>query len=116
MKQIMKKMMEMGMGQFMDESRKELGMSDETYLKDRKDERELDERFMELELEKKQRMLVNDYIACMQTAHNRYEDICYVAGVLDAVKMLNRLGVLTGIQVSEENRQNVLGLYHIKKD
>ena len=84
-------------------------MSDKIYLKDRKDERELDERFMELELEKKQRMLVNDYIACMQTAHNRYEDICYVAGVLDAVKMLNRLGVLTGIQVSEENYQNVLG-------
>lgn len=108
MEQIMKKMMEMGMGQFMDESRKELSMSDKIYLKDRKDERELDERFMELELEKKQRMLVNDYIACMQTAHNRYEDICYVAGVLDAVKMLNRLGVLTGIQVSEENYQNVL--------
>lgn len=113
MEQIMKKMMDMGMRQFMDESRKELSMSDKIYLKDRKDERELDERFMELELEKKQRMLVNDYIACMQTAHNRYEDICYVAGVLDAVKMLNRLGVLTGIQVSEEKQQNVLGICHI---
>lgn len=113
MEQIMKKMMDMGMRQFMDESRKELGMSDETYLKDCKDERELDERFMELEMERKQRMLVNDYIACIQTAHNRYEDICYVAGVLDAVKMLNRLGVLTGIQVSEEKRQNVLGICHI---
>ena len=108
MEQIMKKMMDMGMRQFMDESRKELGMSDETYLKDCKDER-----FMELEMERKQRMLVNDYIACMQTAHNRYEDICYVAGVLDAVKMLNRLGVLTGIQVSEEKQQNVLGICHI---
>lgn len=97
----------------MDKSRKELGMSDRTYLKDSKDERELEQRYMELEMERKQRMLVNDYIACMQTVHNRYEDICYVAGVLDAVKMLSRLGELPGIKVTEEHRQNVLEIYQI---
>lgn len=42
----------------MDESRKELGMSDEIYLRDCKDERELNERYMELEMERKQRMLL----------------------------------------------------------
>lgn len=101
MEQIMEKMVDMGTRQFMDKSREELSMSDATYLKDNEDERELEQRYMELKLERNQRMLVNDYIACMQTAYNRYADICYVAGLNDAVKILIRLGLLTGIKVSE---------------
>lgn len=101
MEQIMEKMMDMGMRQFMDKSREELSMSDVTYLKDNEDERELEQRYMELKLERNQRMLINDYIACMQTAYNRYADICYVAGLNDAVKILIRSGLLTEIEVSE---------------
>ena len=101
MEEIMEKMMDMGIRQFMDKSREELSMSDETYLKDNEDERELEQRYMELNLERNQRMLVNDYIACMQTAYNRYAEICYIAGLNDAVKMLMRLGILTGIKASE---------------
>lgn len=94
MEQIVERMMDMGMRQFMDKSRKELSMSDETYLKDNEDERELEQKYMELDLERSQRLLVNDYIACMQTALNRYADICYMAGIKDAVKMLNQLGAI----------------------
>ncbi|MEZ3485445.1 MAG: hypothetical protein K1W22_02300 [Lachnospiraceae bacterium] len=97
MEQIMKKMMDMGMKQFMDKSREELSMSDATYMSDHEDEMELEQRYMELQLERNQRILVNDYIACMHTAYNRYADICYVAGMKDAVKMLSRLGLLAGL-------------------
>lgn len=48
MEEIMEKMMDMGIRQFMDKSREELSMSDETYLKDNEDERELEQRYMEL--------------------------------------------------------------------
>ena len=92
MEQIEKKMMDMGMQQFMDKSRRELSMSDETYLQDNEDEKELERKYMELDLEKSQRLLVNDYSACMRTVLNRYADICYMAGIKDAVKMMNQLG------------------------
>lgn len=101
MEQIMEQMLDMSMRQFMDKSREELSMSDATYLKDNEDRRKLEQRYMELNLERNQRMLVNDYIACMQTAYSRYADICYVAGLNDAVRMMRRSGLLTGIKVFE---------------
>lgn len=101
MEQIIDKMMDMGIVQFMDNSREELSMSDATYLKDSEDQRELEQRYMELKLERNQRMLVNDYIACMRTTYNRYADICYVAGLNDAIRILMRSGLLKGIKASE---------------
>ena len=68
MERILKKMMDMGMGQFMDKSRQELCMSDIIYQGDHEDERELEQRYIELDLTRRQRLLVNDYVACMETA------------------------------------------------
>lgn len=113
MEQIMKEMMDMGMKQFMDKSRKELSMSDAVYLEDCKDERELEQRYMELDLTRRQRMLVNDYVACTQTTYNRYAEISYVTGVKDAIKMLFQLGLLKGIKRLEEDEQNLLNICQI---
>ena len=116
MEQLIDKLLEMGMGQFMDHSRQDLIMTDEVYLKDIEDEGELEQRYMRLDLPDKFiceiRKLVqkasqpkvcpnlhtmphtNDYIACVKTCDNRYSDISYMAGIKDAVRMFVYLGLL----------------------
>lgn len=107
MEQILQKMKDMGMEQFMEKSRQELCMSDTVYLSDIEDERELEQMYMELDLSRKQRMLVNDYVACMETAWNRYADVSYVAGVRDTVKLLIQSGILKEVKVSEESESSI---------
>ena len=85
MKQLIEKIIKTGMEQFMDRTRAELKSQDNVYL---------EQRYMELDLSKKQRMIIGDYIACMQTANNRYVDISYIAGIMDAVRCLSSWGSL----------------------
>lgn len=94
MEQLIDKLLEMGMGQFMDHSRQDLIMTDEVYLKDIEDEGELEQRYITLDLPEKERILINDYIACVKTCDNRYSDISYMAGIKDAVRMFTYLGLL----------------------
>lgn len=108
MEQILQKLMDMGIGEFMDKSRQKLCMSDTVYLRDMEDERELEQRYTELDLSRHQRLLVNDYVACMETVRNRYADISYAAGVTDVIKILVQSGLLNGIKLSEENERDVL--------
>lgn len=60
---------------------------DKTYLKDRQDEAELEKKYMELELSPRQRMIINDYIACIRTANSRY---CYLysASIVNTIRRL----------------------------
>lgn len=94
MEQLIDKLIETGTAQFMDESRRELLMSDEIYLKDESDEKDLEQRYESLSLTKEQRMLVNDYMACMRSADARCSDISYMAGMRDAVRILKSMGAL----------------------
>ena len=94
MEQLINNLLNMTMEQFMSEAREELAESDEIYLKDRADERDLERRYEELDITPKQRMLINDYMACAKTANQRYVDISYIAGIKDALKMCMHLGVL----------------------
>lgn len=90
----------MEMGQFMNNSQQELALSDETYQNDSRDEKELEERYESLNLTKRQKMLVNDYISCMKSANSRYSELSYVAGIRDAIRMFMRFGMLSNASVS----------------
>ena len=46
-------------------------LRDRIYQKDKEDEEDLERRYMELELSPKQRMIINDYIACIKSAESR---------------------------------------------
>lgn len=98
MEQLINKLIDMGMGQLMDQSRDELTTSDETYQSDTNAEGDLEQRYMNLDLTENQRMIINDYIACMKTANGRYSDISYMAGIKDTVTMFIYLGLLKDIQ------------------
>lgn len=94
MDKIIDQLLNEGLEQLMDKTRKELALSDEIYKRDGKDERELRKRYIDLDLSKNQRMIVNDYIACVKTVDNRYSDLSYLAGIQDTIKFLIGLGLL----------------------
>ena len=102
MVQLINKLLDMGMGQFMDNSRQDLIMTDEVYLSDIEDEGELEQRYMSLNIPDKDKILINDYIACVKTCDNRYSDISYMAGIKDAVRMFVYLGLLKDFDVSKQ--------------
>lgn len=82
------------MENFIEESQQKLALSDEIYLNDSQDEKELEERYESLNLEKSQKMFVNDYIACIKTTGSRYSELSYMAGIRDTVKTLIRFGLI----------------------
>ena len=94
MEKLLNRLIHKGLRGFMDERRQELALEDEVYLRDSADEEELEQRYIKLNLPKEQRLLINDYIACMKTAGSRYSDISYIAGVKDSVEMFVQLGLL----------------------
>ena len=52
-------------------------------------------RFMELDLPEHDRMIINYYIACLQTVDCRYADISYMAGIEDAITFLKKMDLET---------------------
>ena len=94
MENIMDKLINMGIRDFIDESREKLTLEDEVYLMDKRDEDALGQRYLGLDLPRKQRVLIDDYIACVKTAGARHSEISYMAGIKAAVEMFARLGLL----------------------
>ena len=39
-------------------------------------------------------MIINDYIACLQTVDCRYADISYMAGIEDAITFLKKMDLI----------------------
>ena len=98
MNELIEKLISMGMGRLMDESRDEMAMADKTYKADREAENELEQRYESLDLTREQRIIINDYIACASTVNHRFADISYMCGVKHAVGMLASLGLIKGIE------------------
>ena len=93
MNELIEKLISMGMGRLMDESRDEMAMADKTYKADREAENELEQRYESLDLTREQRIIINDYIACTSTVNHRYSDIAYMCGIKNTVEMLVSLGI-----------------------
>ena len=96
MEDLISKLIDRGLGNIIDKSRDPLILQDEVYLKDSQDLNELEERYTNLELSKEQRMIVNDYIACSESVRARINDLSYMAGMRDAVLLLNQMGLIKG--------------------
>ena len=97
MNELIEKLISMGMGRLMDESRDEMAMADKTYKADREAENELEQRYESLDLTREQRIIINDYIACTSTVNHRYSDIAYMAGIKNTVTMFASLGLIKGM-------------------
>lgn len=94
MKLLMNELLNQTTGNELDSTRNKLCSEDETYLQDENDLNKLTKRYTALNLPKHDRMIINDYIACLQTADSRYADISYIAGVEDAITWLAKMGFI----------------------
>ena len=94
MENLIKKVLEFGMGGVIDKSRDPLLVNDDVYKQDCADLADLEERYEALELDKHDRMIINDYIACLQTVDCRYADISYMAGIEDAITFLKKMDLI----------------------
>lgn len=101
MNKLIEDLIKKGMGNFMDRSRDALAWADETYLNDRRDEKELERRYANLDLTKEQKKVMNDYVACTLSSNQRYADIPYMCGIKDTVSMLVSLGLIKGVEAEE---------------
>ena len=77
-----------------DATRNKICAEDEIFQQDEKDLDELTKRVMDLDLPEHDRMIINDYIACLQTVDCRYADISYMAGIEDAITFLKKMDLI----------------------
>ena len=77
-----------------DATRNKICTEDEVYQQDEKDLDELTRRFRNLDLPEHESMIINDYIACLQTVDCRYADISYMAGIEDAITILKKMDLI----------------------
>ncbi len=89
MKKTAKRMIEKGMAHHMEQSVRKLAEEDQIYQYDKKAEQELEQRYERLVLPREYRMFFNDYLACIRSADCRYAEISYMAGILDALEMMD---------------------------
>lgn len=94
MDKFVKKLVKNHLGAFMDKSVDALALADEDYKNDLADSEELEKRYESLNLEDKDRIVINDYIACLMTREHKMRDIAYLAGVADSIKLFNELGAI----------------------
>lgn len=94
MDNLINKLIKESLGNVMDKSRDALLKEDDIYIQDSNDKEALEERYDALRLDEKDRIVINDYIACKDTISSRIADLSYIAGVSDTVKLLNSLGLL----------------------
>ena len=65
--------------------KKKLGATDRYIQQDNRDLAELESRYEKLDISYPVRRFLDDYIACMQTKYERLADLCYLAGVKEAM-------------------------------
>lgn len=82
------------LGSFMDKSRDKLALTDEDYVKDNKDAGILENRYKALSLSESDRMVIDDYVACLLSRESLMADISYLSGVSDCIKLLHRIGAI----------------------
>ena len=83
-----------GVGDLIDISRNKLMLKDTVYQNDLKDLLELEERYEQLDLSRDHRIMINDYLACMQTVQARACDLSYMAGLKDAISLFHSLDLI----------------------
>ena len=101
MNKLIEDLIKKGMGNFMDRSRDALAWADKIYLNDRRDEKELEKRYENLDLTKEQKKVINDYVACTLSSNQRYADISYMCGIKDTVSLLVSPGLIKGVEAEE---------------
>lgn len=77
-----------------DATRDAMYKADEVCEKDFQDADELEQYVKELGLDLHQMMVVNDYVACLQTAWSQCADLSYLASIKNTLAVLSELNLI----------------------
>ena len=91
MDKVINQLIQENIGQAIDKRRDRLLASDEMYQQDSTDAEDLLKRYEALNLERADRIFINDLI---ETRDSRCADLSYLCGFSDAIKLLHNLGIL----------------------
>lgn len=94
MENLLDKLMEMGLGYYIDESHERLIREDTTYKDTMEAVGKYDEIYANLDISKEQRRIIDKYMEKMSVSESRFADISYMAGIRDTVTILKYLGFL----------------------
>lgn len=94
MDELMKKIMDESIGGMIDKRTNALLLDDTEYQKDCRDLDELESKYMKLGLPKPLKMIVDDYIACLDSVNCRANELYYMAGIRDTILFFNRAGLI----------------------
>lgn len=94
MDEFIKALIKEHLGSFMDKSRDRLALTDKDYVKDNNDADMLEDRYKALNLNESDRMIIDDYIACLLSRESLMADISYFSGVSDSIKLLHKIGAI----------------------
>ncbi|CVI65054.1 hypothetical protein NDGK_00068 [Clostridiales bacterium CHKCI001] len=94
MEDLITKIVEAGIGNVIDKHTDPLLLQDNEYQHDCRDLDELEKRYMELDLFPKYKMIIEDYLACLDTTNCRANELYYIAGIRDAILFLSKTGII----------------------
>ena len=93
MKNYINELLEIGMGSVIDMSADKVIMEDETYKKDIKDSEEIYNKFIDL-LTTEQKIIFEDYIACLMSANERACNLSYLVGARNTIQFLSEINAI----------------------
>lgn len=94
MEELIEKIIDSRIGDVIDKRTDPLLLEDEEYQQDCTDLDNLETRYMKLDLPISLKRIIDDYIACLDTANCRANDIYYMAGIRDAILFFNKAGLI----------------------
>ena len=94
MDEISNKILEIGLGKFMNNSREKMVKRDSVYQEKEKKLADMERAYVALDLPVESRKIVDDYISQGEELESKYADISYMAGMKDAFILLSSLGLL----------------------
>lgn len=77
-----------------DQVKQQLSQTDEILQSDHKDADLLEDRVMALDIAQKDKLLIQDYTACLASVWSRTADLSYMAGMKDTITLLQHLHLL----------------------
>lgn len=95
---IINQLIQENIGQAIDMRRDRMLMTDEVYQQDCTDAEDLLRRCEALNLERTERLLINDLICCIETRDSRSSDLSYLCGFSDAIKLLHNLDAIKDLE------------------
>lgn len=94
MDEMSNKILEIGLGKFMNNSREKMVKRDSGYQEKEKKLADMERAYASLDLPVESRKIIDDYISQGEELEAKYADISYMAGMKDAFILLSSLGLL----------------------